>query len=88
MKLKYTFVINEIADKKVAVAVGDDLDKFGGFIKMNSVGAFIFEQLKNDVTEEQSVDAIMQTYTDATREEAAESVSEFIEKLKASNVIE
>ena len=36
MKLKYNFVVNPVADKQVAVAVGDDLEKFGGFIKMNN----------------------------------------------------
>ena len=47
MKLKYNFVTNEVADKIVAVAVGDDLSKFNGFIKMNGTGAFIFNMLKN-----------------------------------------
>ena len=45
MKLKYNFIVNEVADKMVAVAVGDDLDKFNGFIKMNDVGAEIVEIL-------------------------------------------
>ena len=35
MKLKYNFVINEVAGSTVAVAVGDDAAKFKGFIKMN-----------------------------------------------------
>ena len=39
MKLKYNFVTNEVADKIVAVAVGGDLEKFNGFIKMNDTGA-------------------------------------------------
>ena len=52
MKLKYNFVMNDVAGKKVAVAVGDDLIRFNGFIKMNDTGAFIFNMLKNDVTQE------------------------------------
>ncbi len=46
MKLKYNFVMNKVADKTVAVAVGDDLANFGGFIKMNDTGAFIFGLIK------------------------------------------
>ena len=47
MKLKYNFIVNEVADKMVAVAVGADLEAFNGFIKMNDIGAEIFEILKN-----------------------------------------
>ena len=57
MKLKYNFVTNEVADKIVAVPVGDDLEKFNGFVKMNDVGAYIFNMLKNDVTEDEIVAA-------------------------------
>ena len=46
MKLKYNFITNEVADKIVAVAVGGDLEKFNGFIKMNDTGAIFSICLK------------------------------------------
>lgn len=88
MKLKYNFVSNEVADKIVAVAVGDDLQKFNGFIKMNDIGAYIFNMLKNDVTEEEIVAAMKKDYSDATEEEIRETVSEFVGKLKDADVLE
>lgn len=88
MKLKYNFVTNEVADKIVAVAVGDDLEKFNGFIKMNDVGAYIFGMLKNDVTENEIVAAMQKDFKDATEEEIREAVKEFTDKLKDSGVIE
>lgn len=88
MKLKYNFVSNEVADKIVAVAVGDDLQKFNGFIKMNDTGAYIFNMLKNDVTEEEIVAAMKKDYSDATEEELRESVNEFVGKLKDADVLE
>lgn len=88
MKLKYNFVTNEVADKIVAVAVGDDLQKFNGFIKMNDVGAYIFNMLKNDVTEDEIVAAMKKDFEDATEEEIREAVKEFTDKLKESDVIE
>ena len=88
MKLKYNFVTNEVADKIVAVAVGDDLQKFNGFIKMNDVGAYIFNMLKNDVTEDEIVAAMQKDFEDATEEEIREAVKEFTDKLRASDVIE
>ena len=87
MKLKYNFVTNEVADKIVAVAVGDDLEKFNGFIKMNDTGAYIFNMLKNDVTEDEIVSAMKKDYEDATEEEIRETVSEFVGKLKEADVL-
>lgn len=88
MKLKYNFIINEVADKMVAVAVGEDLDKFNGFIKMNDVGAQIFEILKNDVEFDEIVSLMMEKHPDATKEEAEETISGFIAGLKNSGIID
>ncbi len=88
MKLKYNFTLNEVADRIVAVAMGDDLQKFGGFIKMNKTGAYIFEMLKNDVTKEDIVSAMMKDFVGATKEEITETVDEFITSLQNSGVIE
>ncbi len=88
MKLKYNFVTNEVADKIVAVAVGGDLEKFNGFIKMNDTGAYIFNMLKSDVTEEEIVAAMKKDYEDAAEEEIRETVSEFVGKLKEADVLE
>ena len=88
MKLKYNFVTNEVADKIIAVAVGGDLEKFNGFIKMNDTGAYIFNMLKSDVTEEEIVAAMKKDYEDAAEEEIRETVSEFVGKLKEADVLE
>lgn len=88
MKLKYNFVTNNVAGKTVAVAVGDDLANFGGFIKMNDTGAFIFELLKKEVTKEEIVTAVMNEYEGVTKEELEKTVSDFIKQLQKSGVIE
>lgn len=88
MKLKFNFVTNEVADKIVAVPVGNDLEKFNGFIKMNDVGAYIFNMLKNDVTEDDIVAAMKKDYEDTSEEEIRETVVDFLAKLKESDVLE
>lgn len=88
MKLKYDFVINEVAGKLVAVAVGDGLTNFNGFVKMNDIGAEIFEILKNDVTIDEVVKIMLEKHPDATEEEAIETVTEFTNKLKEEGIIE
>ncbi len=87
MKLKYTFVINEVADQMVAVPVGDDLGEFNGFIKMNDVSADMFELLKQDTDVDAMVEALKVKYTDATEEEIRENVVSFTDKLKEAGVI-
>ena len=86
MKLKYDFVTNNVAGKTVAVAVGKGLSEFGGFIKLNDTGAFIFELLKKEITKEEIVKAICQEY-DVTEETAQRSAEEFLEYLSSHGVI-
>ena len=88
MKLKYNFVTNKVADRIVAVTVGDDAKKFNGFIKMNDTGAFIFNMLRNDVTVEEIADAMKREYDGVSEEELRSTVSQFIENLKKSDVLE
>ena len=87
MKLKYDFVVNEVADKMVAVAVGDGLNEFNGFIKMNDVGAEIFEILKNDVTIDEIIKLMLEKHPESNLEEATEVVTEFVGKLQEAGVI-
>ncbi|MBQ6714664.1 MAG: PqqD family protein [Clostridia bacterium] len=86
MKLKYEFVTNFVAGKTVAVAVGKVLNEFGGFIKLNDTGAFIFELLKKEISEEEIVNALLKEY-DVTEEKARESTKEFLEYLSSKGVI-
>lgn len=87
MKLKYDFIINEVAGKMVAVATGESLEKFNGFIKMNDIGAEIFEILKNDVTVEEIIKIMLEKHPDATEEEAAQTITEFVDKLKEEGIV-
>lgn len=86
MKLKYKFVTNEVAGKTVAVAVGEDLESFGGFIKLNETGAFIFNLLREEISKEEIVKAICKEY-DVTEEKAIKSTEEFLEYLSSFGVI-
>ena len=87
MKLKYEFVTNEVADKIVAVAVGEDLDNFNGFLKMNDISAFMFDLLKNDVTEDDIVKAMIEKYPNEAESEIKETVSGFVAQLKENDLL-
>lgn len=87
MKLKYNFVTSVVADKTVAVAIGNELGKKNGIIKMNETGAFIFNMLKNDVEKKAIVDALENEYEGATRKELEKAVDSFLAELKKCGVL-
>lgn len=87
MKLKYEFKTMEIVDELVAVPTGDSALEFRGAIQLNGVAADILEQLKNDTTEEQVIEALLKEY-DASREDIAESVHRTVETLRAEGMLE
>ncbi len=87
MKLKYDFVVNNVAGDTVAVSVGDTGGRFNGYIKLNETGAFIFDMLKCDVTREEIIAAILKEYSDATTTDAEETVDEFIDKLQKAGLL-
>lgn len=87
MKLKYQFVINDVAGETVAVSVGDNEGRFNGYIKLNETGAFIFKKLKNDISREEIIDEVLKEYPTATRDDAIESVDTLLEKLKNAELL-
>lgn len=88
MKLKYDFVINEVAGKKVAVAVGDSLEKFNGFIKMNENSAFVLQMLKSEVTEEEIVLALVKEFSVEDNQELRENLRDLLLDFKKRGMIE
>ena len=87
MKLKYEFIINQVADQMVAVPVGNSLENFNGFLKVNDVGAEILEILKNDVTVEEIAAEMLKKHPEATMEEALETIKMFTDKLIEAGVV-
>lgn len=87
MKLKYDFVINNVAGETVAVSVGNNNGRFNGYIKLNETGAVIFKALKNDVTREQIISQVKNEYPDAAEQEVIESVDDMIAKLDKAELL-
>ncbi len=87
MKLKYNFVVNEVAGETVAVSVGNTDGAFNGYIKLNNTGAFIFNELKKDTTREEIIKKLLAEYPDASESDAAESVDDLLEKLTKADLL-
>ncbi len=87
MKLKYNFVINQVAGETVAVSVGNIEGAFNGYIKLNQTGAYIFNALKKDTTREEIIKNLLVEYPDATEKDVAASVDELLEKLGEAELL-
>ena len=87
MKLKYNFIISEIAGQTVAIPIDTD----GGeqcAIKTNEAGAHILELLKNEISLDQIIDDINQNFEVEDQSKLNAWVVSFIEKLKNADVLE
>lgn len=86
MKLKYDFVIQEVADDFVAVAVGDSAADFNGLVRLNGTGKTIFEQLQKGADEDEIVKVMLEKY-DTTEEVLKTEVNKFVASLRESGIL-
>ena len=85
MKLKDSFITQEIEDTQFLVAVGES--KFNGIVRSNRTAAFIVNCLKEETTKERIVDAMCAKY-DAPKERIETDVEGILEKLRSIGAIE
>lgn len=86
MKLKYEFIIREVGDRYVAVAVGDNAEEFHGIIRMNKSGKIMMELLKNEITETDLLTKLMEQY-EGTEEFFKGEINKFVGGLRNAGVI-
>ena len=87
MKRKNGFIVRQIADQNIVVAVGEASKIFHGMIKLNESGLFIWNCLENDVTVEDIVAAMTERY-DVDAERAANDIKAFTDTLLEAGIIE
>ena len=85
MKLKADFITQMIDDTQFMVSVGRA--SFNGVVRSNPTAAFIVDQLKQETTADQIVDAMCAQY-DAPRQVIAADVNEILDKLRSINALE
>lgn len=87
MRLKFDFLIGEVAGRIIAIPASEQKDEFNGYITLNKTGKIIFELLKDDVTYEQIFDALKEQFPDAQPQEMRDNMSEFLHKLESENLL-
>jgi len=87
MKIQPGFTLKEVAGSFVIVPTGTNIVDFSAMITLNETGAFLFENIKNDITEEELVKVMLNEY-DTDEETAKADVAEFVNSLKTQGWVE
>ena len=62
MRIVSGFHVREILDEVIAVPTGEAAGKLSGIVGLNEVGRFLFERLNRECTEQELVQAVLDTY--------------------------
>lgn len=88
MKLKYKFVIREVAGKSVAVTVGQDNAVFNGMVKLNDTAEFIFKRLNDGTATREELTAAVRDNYGVDADTAGQAVDSLIGSLRENGLIE
>ena len=80
-------MLRDVAGSYIVVPVGEQAAKFNGMITLNKSGAFLWNLLKNDTTEEKLTDAVMNSFEQVDKTFAEECVRDFLKSLRDSDLL-
>ncbi len=87
MKIKNGFLLRQVGEQNVVVAVGEESRNFNGIIRLNETGRFLWENLQQDIPEKELVRIMLLEY-DIDGATAEADVHNFIETLKEADLLE
>lgn len=85
MKIKNGFLLRQVAGQNVVLPAGDTLD-LNVMITLNETGAFLWERLQQETTEEGLVQALLGEY-EVSEAVAASAVAAFVKKLEENGFL-
>lgn len=88
MKIKNGFILRQVSEAYVVVAVGEAAGAFNGMISLNESGAFLWKQLSEGCADEKELVQKLLNEYEVSEELAAKDVHAFLERLRAANVLE
>ena len=87
MKIKEGYILDEIGDQKVAISLKCGENDFSEMIKLNEIGAFLWEKQKENIEEEKMVKAVTEEY-DIDSATARKDIRSFTETLEKNGILE
>lgn len=88
MKIKDGFYMTEIGSDYVIIAGTPEAKKlFGGMLRLNETGAFLWKKLADGVTEAELADALAAEYG-VSREVSEKDTADFLDVIRSAGFIE
>lgn len=88
MKIKEGFLVKKILDDYLVIPTGDNIVDFSVAVSLNESGAFLWQQLTEEKSQDELVDALLSEYDLSDRIVANNDVEEFIGLLKLHNFLD
>lgn len=86
VKLRYKFATQKVGSGVVAVAIEEDALKYSEILRMNSAGAFILEQLQNEISYAELTERMLQKY-DADKATIEKILVDFLGMLSVKELL-
>ena len=86
MKIKNGFILRKVGKQYVAAATGEASRNFNGMLRMNDEGAYAFELLKNDITEQALLSALLEKFG-GDEAETGSGLALFLERLREADAL-
>lgn len=80
------YVMRQIMDEYVIVPVGKNAMKFNGIVSTNITGAYLWEKLRSDSTEDELTDSLTEEF-DVSDKDAREDVKLFLSELRSHGIL-
>lgn len=87
MKIKNGYLLREIAGTYVVVPLGERVIEFKGMMTLNGTGKFIWEALKNEISVDELLKLILDTY-EIDSETAKSDLEEFLKNARKNGVLD
>jgi len=87
VKRKNSFLLREVAGKQVVVPLGKAAVAFPGMLTLNASGAWLWQLLEQEQTEDSLVSAMCEKYT-VEEDTARADIAAFLDKLRKVGAIE
>lgn len=87
MKIKSGFILREMDDMNIVVAVGDKAKAFNGVVTLNPTAVTMWKALEKGCTRDELVEAVLAEYN-APKEKVETDADAFILKLREADFID
>lgn len=86
MRIVSGFIVREVAGEIIAIPSGNAAKKLSGVLALNGSGKLLFDLLQHDQTEQELVQALLDTY-DIDLANAQSDVADFLDILRNGGVL-